>query len=324
MITYVGATKNACCENSIGTHNGIFHTDEVVGTAILDLVTSDIATCVVRTRDPEVLKELSIVIDVGGGEYDHHMKGFNRKRPTGEKYASAGLVWEKYGIYAIKMVMTMMKLYQVEISKEVLEQIAEEIDREFIIPVDQEDNGVEVGVHAFSFVSSYLPVWFVKNPDYDKAFLEAEKIAYSILLHIIQDKVVRKVTTIDLCERIARETKKDSDSLVSYGILEIQSQTMPWQEGVMMFNAKNNNLVKFVIFEYPAGGWAAQCVPPSKDNMFGQLLPFPAEWAGGNEKTLPGITGVEDASFCHNGRFFIRAKTREGVIRMCLMAMNHK
>ena len=96
---------------------------------------------------------------------------------------------------------------------------------------------------------------------------------------------------------------------------------MPWIENVVKYNEINRNKIKFVIYPYPAGGYAAQCVPPSIKNKFGQLVPFPRKWAGGSEQTLPDISGVKDATFCHNDCFFVRAKTKEAVIEMCKIAI---
>lgn len=51
---------------AIGTHSGSFHCDEALGCFLLKQ-TAKFADCdVVRTRDPEVLKTLDVVIDVGG------------------------------------------------------------------------------------------------------------------------------------------------------------------------------------------------------------------------------------------------------------------
>ncbi len=50
----------------IGTHNGTFHCDEALGCFLLQKTDQFKATEVVRSRDPEVLKDLDIVIDVGG------------------------------------------------------------------------------------------------------------------------------------------------------------------------------------------------------------------------------------------------------------------
>ena len=92
-------------------------------------------------------------------------------------------------------------------------------------------------------------------------------------------------------------------------------------EDVVSYNQTHNYNVRFVIFPYPAGGWAAQSVPPSIEKKFEQLVSFPKEWAGGNEQTLPVISGIQDATFCHNGCFFARAKTKESVLEMCRIAM---
>ena len=63
----------------IGTHNGKFHTDEVVACMMLTQFTEKFkAASITRSRDLEVLKEMDIVVDVGGvydpetNRYDHH------------------------------------------------------------------------------------------------------------------------------------------------------------------------------------------------------------------------------------------------------------
>ena len=50
----------------IGTHNGSFHCDEALGCYLLQKTDRFKGSEVVRSRDQEVLKDLDIVIDVGG------------------------------------------------------------------------------------------------------------------------------------------------------------------------------------------------------------------------------------------------------------------
>ncbi len=50
----------------IGTHNGSFHCDEALGCYLLQKSDRFKDSEVVRSRDQEVLKDLDIVIDVGG------------------------------------------------------------------------------------------------------------------------------------------------------------------------------------------------------------------------------------------------------------------
>lgn len=309
MIIDVGNTASPICELNLGTHNGIFHCDEVVGIAILELAHHEMSMSVVRTRDPTELKKLDIVIDVGGGQYDHHMAGYNMCRPTGEKYASAGLVWKDFGEKAIQSIAEELG---VNPGLAIIQLLKNEIDQEIIIPVDLEDNGEKTESHMFSFISKFLPTYLEATPDYDGAFMRAETVVRQILKEIIKDKVVLEAACGEIQERW---NKIDS------GILEIPAQTMPWLDEVTQLNNIFGCKAKFVIFPYPAGGWAAQCVPPSFERKFDQLVPFPKEWAGGNEETLPKISGIADATFCHNGRFFARAKTKESVIEMCIMAM---
>ncbi len=61
---------------------------------------------VVRTRDPELLKTLDVIIDVGGeydagnNRFDHHQKGFEEVFGSGFdkiKLSSAGLVYKHFG-----------------------------------------------------------------------------------------------------------------------------------------------------------------------------------------------------------------------------------
>ncbi|PNH03653.1 hypothetical protein TSOC_010264 [Tetrabaena socialis] len=50
----------------IGTHSGTFHCDEALGCWLLKQTAQFRDADIVRTRDPELLKELDIIIDVGG------------------------------------------------------------------------------------------------------------------------------------------------------------------------------------------------------------------------------------------------------------------
>lgn len=57
---------------TIGTHNGIFHSDEVVACAILCLINSNMSIHILLTRDNEMLNLCNICVDIGGGKYDYH------------------------------------------------------------------------------------------------------------------------------------------------------------------------------------------------------------------------------------------------------------
>lgn len=309
MIIGIGKTANAKCALNFGTHSDVFHCDEVTGTAIFELAFMEKDIYVVRTKETQELNKLDIVIDIGGGRLDHHIAGFNICRETGEKYASAGLVWRAFGEMAIRNVMNEKRI---SITEKEIQLVKEQIDRDIIVFVDMEDNGEKVSQHVLSFIPQFLPTW-LETPDYDAAFMRAEKLVYDILKEYIKNKITQFPTQKELQKRY---------SSIEDGVLEIPAQRMQWLEEVLNYNESHNFAVKFVIFPYPAGGWAAHCVPPSLKEKFKQLVPFPKEWAGGNEKTLPAISGIHDATFCHNGRFFAKAKSKESVMKMCRIAMN--
>jgi uncharacterized UPF0160 family protein len=54
----------------IGTHSGVFHADDVTALMMLCFYTKEYKGAeIVRTRDLELLKQMDLVVDVGG-EYD--------------------------------------------------------------------------------------------------------------------------------------------------------------------------------------------------------------------------------------------------------------
>lgn len=50
----------------IGTHSGTFHCDEALGCFLLKQTPEFKGADIVRSRDPKVLQDLDVVIDVGG------------------------------------------------------------------------------------------------------------------------------------------------------------------------------------------------------------------------------------------------------------------
>ena len=61
-------------------------------------------------------------------------------------------------------------------------------------------------------------------------------------------------------------------------------------------------------------------VPVSADS-FDARADLPASWAGLRDADLARVTGVADATFCHNGRFIAAAKSYEGIYAMALQAL---
>lgn len=300
----------------IGTHNGVFHSDEVVACAILCLLNKGKEIQIIRTRDDLILNQCYICVDIGGGNFDHHQPNFNSARDNGIPYASAGLVWKYYGE---KLVFNYMN-YNPYFCKhtDLTHTILKKIDDTIISLVDCEDNGISSEKHLFSFISDFLPLWFERKPDFDKQFYQVLKI----VIEVLEQNIIKNISDV-ISENILLYNYSNS-KYFSNGILEIPSQTINWLDTVIKINDSSTSLcnenIDFVIFPYPDGGWAAQCVPPNLSHKFEQRIPFPKSWAGQTDK-LPEISQVTDATFCHNGCFFVRAKTKESVIKLCRIAI---
>lgn len=296
----------------IGTHNGIFHSDEVVACAIIKLMVEKLYSSqdkvkIIRTRDLNILNsECDYVVDVGGGKFDHHQKGGNGQRIDGTKYASAGLVWKEFG-YVILYFMKTLSIEQIN-------EIFNLIDENVIKKVDMEDNGVYTNEHIFSYIKNFLPNWDEENPDYDNAFNEALKVTSTVLSSVISKSISMVQGKTEINNRL-HSTVNRMDN-----ILFLPCQTIDWLEPTVTFNEENpSEAVDFVVFPYPNGGYALQCVPRSLAEKFSQRIILPSSWAGETEN-LPEITNVKSAQFCHQARFFARADDFEDIITMCRLA----
>ena len=137
---------------TIGTHNGIFHSDEVVACAILCLINSNMSIHILRSRDNAMLNLCNICVDIGGEKYDHHQAGFNKARKNNIKYASAGLIWKDFGSQLIEK---FLSKYFNDANCNV-KDICKLFDELFISLVDCEDNGILTKPHCFSFISTFM------------------------------------------------------------------------------------------------------------------------------------------------------------------------
>ncbi|KAG8235386.1 hypothetical protein J437_LFUL009245 [Ladona fulva] len=140
----------------IGTHNGKFHADEVMGCFMLKTLPMYKDAEIVRTRDMKILDQCDIVIDVGAVydhsrcRYDHHQRKDGQEKSefdetmksvTGVKeyikLSSAGLVFAHYGKEVIRQI-TPKQLTDRE-----LDMVYLAMYRNLIKEVDAIDNGID-------------------------------------------------------------------------------------------------------------------------------------------------------------------------------------
>lgn len=282
------------------THNGTFHSDDVFATATLSILL-DGHIKVIRTRDPKWFEKGDFVYDVGGeydpsrNRFDHHQIGGAGKRDNGIPYAAFGLVWKAYG-------------KQLCDSKEVADRVEEHL----VQAIDAEDNGLdtykiegEVGPYLIQgVVSAFRPTW-KEEEEYDKPFMEIVNFAKKFLIRKIEK--AKASLEAEAFIRKAYINSKDKRLIVL-------DDHYPWRT---------------FIVEYPEPLYVV--IPKSdKWNVYGvnkeittheNRKPLPLSWAGLRDEELAKVTGVADATFCHNGRFLVVAKSKEGAIALAEKAL---
>jgi len=282
------------------THSGVFHADDVIAAAIVRRCFPEVE--IVRTRDARVLAEAkedptALLADVGGEflpemmAYDHHFKG-SPTRPNGRKFSSAGLVWA--GLQGELMLPPDVHQY---------------VDARLFAGLDAIDNGesspLEEGVFTLSHATSgFNPSWMNVRPDHDAAFLRAVNWVAPVLASVIREGEAR-------AEAI-RLTPAPNGPVVTL------DRYAPVMEHIVTDPAHAGTL--YLVFPDVGGEWRVQAVPASLGS-FQQRKPLPEAWAGKRETDLAALTGVEDAVFCHPGRFICGAKSINGALEMARQAV---
>lgn len=139
----------------IGTHFGAFHCDEALACGLLKLLPRFQAFPVLRTRNEELLRRATVVVDVGGVydaaalRFDHHQNTFTESYdgPGSAslppiKMSSAGLVYKHFGADLVRAVAEGLGVGP--LSDATLLRMQEKMYRNLIREVDAIDNGVEI------------------------------------------------------------------------------------------------------------------------------------------------------------------------------------
>jgi uncharacterized UPF0160 family protein len=284
----------------IGTHDGRFHADEVMATAILKEI---FEVELVRTRDENILDKLDIVYDVGGGEFDHH--GLDKSyREDDIPYAACGLVWKSFGRYVIQF-------KNPDLKEEEIKSAFNHIDRNLMEGIDAIDNGIRIEVgevpvmHISSIISGFNPTWNSEK-DENEAFNEVVDVAGIILRNTINQRFSVLKSRGNVEKAFRKRIRKEILVLDRY---------CPYGEALQDIDV--NKEVLFVVY-------------PRKDSYAMQTLrgyggedrkKLPKAWAGKRDEELAAITRVSDAVFCHTGRFIAVTESFNGIMELARLAL---
>ncbi len=283
------------------THNGAFHADDLFATATLSILNNGNIK-IIRTRDEDVIKTGDYVYDVGGehdperNRFDHHQKGGAGTRDNGVPYAAFGLVWAKYG-------------EQICGSKEA----SMKIDEELVQAIDAHDNGLNtyktegaVGPYIIeSLFTAFRPTW-KEEEDYDTPFVK--------LVPFVREFLERRIKKTKDALEAESFVRKDYEDAKDKRLIIIDGN-YPWNDILMEYEEP-----LFVVWQR-ANLWRVGCVR-KEHNSFDNRKSLPIEWAGLSGEDMARVSGVPDATFCHNGRFLAVAKSKEGAIKLAQIALS--
>ncbi len=288
------------------THSGAFHADDVMAVALLTLLLDAKSEPyeIVRTRDEAIFPTGDYVVDVGGAydpssnRFDHHQEGGAGARQNGVPYSSIGLVWKHFGMDFCKN-----------------QQIWDRIDTSMVQPLDLGDNGIETytvtdrGIHPYlwhNVVAMFRPVGHDVGKE-DERFLELIAFCRQLLRYTLLTEEQRIIGD----EKVLAVYREATDKR-----LLVLPEVLQWQSVVASLPE-----VLFVVAPERIGNiWKLNAT--RNDAMgFKNRKDLPSSWAGKSAEELSRISGVADATFCHNKRFVAAAKSKEGAIAMAKIAL---
>lgn len=165
----------------IGTHNKIFHTDDVC--CIAFLLTLAPNSTYIRTRDSQELATCDIVVDVGEGAFDHHQENKRMHKGSDIPYSAFGLLWDAFGHKYVAYVCP-------DLTERECLNVKRIVGKEFALQVDAADNGKVHNIYTKP-INSFIGYISDLSPDWDEdfsledSFKEAVCIAQSYLRRMV-------------------------------------------------------------------------------------------------------------------------------------------
>jgi len=307
----------------IVTHSGKFHADDAWAVAVLLILHPEAE--LIRTRDPAIIQAADFAIDVGdvwdpaAGRFDHHQKGFEVTRQSGVPYASAGLVWREYGAHCVSR-LALDHLGQ-QLAEDKAREIAYAIDADVVQYLDLSDVGAAKsapgGYGLSAVISGFNPNWLdeqrlgygAASEDYR---LQQFRRAMALFTDVMLNAVKYRVGAM-----LAAQQVRQAQVLEEGRVLYLDNSALPWTQIVR----KEMPKVLFVISRSIAEQRHVLSTVPVSADSFDARADLPQSWAGLRDADLAAVTGVPDATFCHNGRFIAAVKSYEGARALARLAL---
>uniref|UniRef100_A0A1I8AVZ0 UPF0160 protein MYG1, mitochondrial n=1 Tax=Steinernema glaseri TaxID=37863 RepID=A0A1I8AVZ0_9BILA len=322
---------------AIGTHNGKFHCDEVFACYMLKRLPEFHNHIILRTRDPNLLADCKLVVDVGGIydhsalRYDHHQREFKETMKSldildfNTKLSSAGLVYAHYGKRVIGNILGLSH------GDPVIDILYRKMYENFVEGVDAVDNGIPAfdGVPRYHLtggisgrIGHFNPNWNEDGVDPNERFAKA--------MSVIGEEFEGALSYLYSAWWPAREIvekalKRRTEYEASGKVLVFENGSCPWKEHFFdleeELGLKGDEITYAVFGDQTNGDWRVQSIPVDALRQFENRLPLPEEWRGIRDADLSEKSGIAQCVFVHASGFIGGNKTMEGAIQMAVKSL---
>lgn len=304
----------------IRTHDGVFHADEAMAVAIVQMVWNKTGLPkpeVIRTRrDVEADMHIDVGMKYDGNvHFDHHQSGGAGYRLEGPSipYASAGLVWKTFGLGLCKLATPVTDNEQIAVS------MFNVVDTRLIRPIDAVDTGWNRGQEG---LMSPLNLTF---SDLIKSLNDLENgrcEAWDEALHICRVALIAALQgAFNYVMQATAAEKAIAEAIADGGeAVLLPGYVSGWHN--LVFAAPGNSVLRYAVYLSDRGEkpqWMAEAIPTSASNSK-LRAPFPEAWVGRTPEEFRKLTQVPDAIFCHANRFLCVAESFEGVQKLLSLA----
>ncbi|KAF9056192.1 metal-dependent protein hydrolase [Panaeolus papilionaceus] len=327
--------KRQKMHKTIGTHNGTFHCDEALAVFLLRHTTTYRDAALKRSRDPAVLNECDIVVDVGAVYdeskqlFDHHQRGFTEVFGHGfiTKLSSAGHFGEEIISNRIQLPPTNPKVNVLWLK----------MYKEFIEAIDAIDNGISQydadvkpryrsRTDLSSRVGALNPAWNqpADSQSVDTQFGKASELTGSEFFAKLDYFANAWLPARDL---LVESVKFSQTTFDPTGKIIIFEQFLPWKEHLFELEADESipaivpgQAIYVVYPDETAGNWRIQAVPISPES-FESRKALPEVWRGLRDEELSKASGIDGGIFIHASGFIGGNKTKEGALKIAQAAL---
>jgi hypothetical protein len=322
-------------EITIGTHDGEFHCDEVLAVSLLRLLPFFQKAKMIRTRDPEILNQCTVVVDVGGEydpkrlRFDHHQRGCEeRKYGYATKLSSAGMVWRHFGIKIVE------ELFP-ELPTHFRYEFFQQVYKEYIHPVDQQDTGEKQGEASSIMMRVRRANPWKENIEDIENIMDITDLERDLAFPLGMVSADFKDYLDDAFRRFYQEVSSATETKVKEAYHESieNGENKNESSKIMLLPPQYlNSLFRFLseeqmpfylLFKDIKGTFMIRAVPVSKGS-FQSRKPLPETWRGLTNEILSQTTGIPDCVFVHATGFIGGHKTQEGAMAMAKLALEMK